>query len=78
MVILLSYLCWIVQNKQGEKQANDVQGTLSKYQIVDQTIEIEEEIVPVIVRPGHIRFEPIGMVQILVPHVSSLLECFKP
>ncbi|CAL9168772.1 coilin isoform X1 [Musa acuminata AAA Group] len=47
------------ENKQGEKQANDVQGTLSKYKIVDQTIEIEEEIVPVIVRPGHIRFEPI-------------------
>ncbi|URE29896.1 hypothetical protein MUK42_06103 [Musa troglodytarum] len=47
------------ENKQGEKQANDMQGTLSKYQIVDQTIEIDEEIVPVIVRPGHIRFEPI-------------------
>ncbi|KAJ8458128.1 hypothetical protein OPV22_031054 [Ensete ventricosum] len=47
------------ENKQGEKQANDVQGQLSKYQIVDQTIEIEEEIVPVIVRPGHIRFEPL-------------------
>ncbi|WOL11322.1 hypothetical protein Cni_G20084 [Canna indica] len=47
------------QEVKDQVLANDTQSTSSEEQVVDQTADIEEDIVPVIVRPGHIRFEPL-------------------
>lgn len=42
---------------------NDIDGTSAKHQAMDEITEVEDEIVPVMVRPGHIRFEPLGIFQ---------------
>lgn len=44
---------------QSQVPANDIDGVSAKHQAVNQIREAEEEIVPVVVRPGHIRFEPL-------------------
>lgn len=48
---------------------DDEQNTSSDYQAVDETADREEEIIPVIVRPGHIRFESLGIIDILIPDI---------
>ncbi|XP_042471524.1 coilin-like isoform X1 [Zingiber officinale] len=46
-----------VEEVQVQILTNDEQNTSSDYEAVDETADREEEIIPVIVRPGHIRFE---------------------
>ncbi|KAG6531755.1 hypothetical protein ZIOFF_005575 [Zingiber officinale] len=52
-----------VEEVQVQILTNDEQNTSSDYEAVDETADREEEIIPVIVRPGHIRFESLVLVK---------------
>ncbi|KAG1331389.1 coilin [Cocos nucifera] len=49
--------------RKSQVPANDIDGTSAKHQAVDEITEVEDEIVPIIVRPGHIRFQPLDAEQ---------------
>ncbi|XP_038986855.1 coilin-like isoform X2 [Phoenix dactylifera] len=61
---------WEMANHQMKKiqvPTNDIDGTSAKYQTVDEITKAEDEIVPIIVRPGHIRFETLDAEQSKLP-----------
>nr|XP_010912949.1 coilin [Elaeis guineensis] len=48
---------------QSQEPANEIDRTSAKHQAVDEITEADDEVVPIVVRPGHIRFEPLDATQ---------------
>ncbi|XP_074576274.1 uncharacterized protein LOC141832791 isoform X2 [Curcuma longa] len=66
-----------VEEVQVQVLTNDKQNTSSDHQAVDETSDREEEIIPVIVRPGHIRFESLDDQEHKNTHSNGPVETLK-
>ncbi|KAF8390521.1 hypothetical protein HHK36_025048 [Tetracentron sinense] len=53
------------QKKESHAPEKDTQQICPEHQQPDQNTDIEDEIVPIVVRPGHIRFEPLDEDQVV-------------
>lgn len=60
------------KNQSSETQGRDqmeenLMHQITEPQNVEQTTDMVEEVIPIVVRPGHIRFEPVGNVSFQHP-----------